>query len=185
MDPITVVAAASGIVKALGLDRVVGQWLGGDKGEEMAGRVLDVTRAVTGAGSTEEAIAVLAADQEANVALKAELLRLADAKAERDHHDRVNARALQVAALQQDDLFSKRFVYYFASAWSLFAMSYICLITVMQIPEGNQRFADTILGFLLGTIIATMVAYFFGSSSGSKASSSTLQAVLSKLTDKT
>ena len=33
--------------------------------------------------------------------------------------DRANARSMQVAALRQNDLLSKRFVYYFAAFWSI------------------------------------------------------------------
>ena len=82
--------------------------------------------------------------------------------------DTANARAMQVAALQQEDLFSKRFIYVFATFWSLFAAGYIAFITFGHIPEDNQRFADTILGFLLGTVVATILQFFFGSSMGSK-----------------
>lgn len=82
--------------------------------------------------------------------------------------DRADARALQVAALAQEDVFSKRFVYYFAAFWSVCAVAYIGCITFIAIPEANTRFADTILGFLLGTVIATILTYFFGSSLGSK-----------------
>jgi hypothetical protein len=82
--------------------------------------------------------------------------------------DRANARAMQVAALQQTDLFSKRFVYYFAIFWSVTAALYIAFITFGEIPEANVRFADTILGFLLGTVVATIIQFFMGSSMGSK-----------------
>jgi hypothetical protein len=82
--------------------------------------------------------------------------------------DRSNARAMQVAALGQGDNFSKRFVYYFATFWSITSALYIAFITFGDIPEANVRFADTILGFILGTIIATIVQFFFGSSQGSK-----------------
>ena len=82
--------------------------------------------------------------------------------------DTANARSMQVAALQQEDLFSKRFIYIFATFWSLFAAGYIAFITFGHIPEDNQRFADTILGFLLGTVVATILQFFFGSSMGSK-----------------
>ena len=82
--------------------------------------------------------------------------------------DTANARAMQVAALQQEDIFSKRFIYIFATFWSLFAAGYIAFITFGTIPEDNQRFADTILGFLLGTVVATILQFFFGSSMGSK-----------------
>jgi hypothetical protein len=82
--------------------------------------------------------------------------------------DVANARNMQVEALRQDDLFSKRFIYIFATFWSIFAASYIGFITFGTIPEDNQRFADTILGFLLGTVVATILQFFFGSSMGSK-----------------
>jgi uncharacterized membrane protein YjjP (DUF1212 family) len=82
--------------------------------------------------------------------------------------DRANARAMQGEALRQSDLFSKRFVYYFATFWSIASALYIAFITFGDIPEANVRFADTILGFILGTIIATIVQFFFGSSQGSK-----------------
>jgi hypothetical protein len=82
--------------------------------------------------------------------------------------DTANARNMQVEALRQDDLFAKRFIYVFATFWSIFAASYIGFITFGHIPEDNQRFADTILGFLLGTVVATILQFFFGSSMGSK-----------------
>ena len=82
--------------------------------------------------------------------------------------DTADARAMQVAALNQDDKFSKRFIYYFATFWSVFAAVYILWITFGNVPDDNQRFADTILGFLLGTIVAAVIQFFFGSSVGSK-----------------
>jgi hypothetical protein len=82
--------------------------------------------------------------------------------------DTANARNMQVEALRQDDLFAKRFIYIFATFWSIFAAGYIGFITFGAIPEDNQRFADTILGFLLGTVVATILQFFFGSSMGSK-----------------
>lgn len=78
-----------------------------------------------------------------------------------------SARDMQKVALQQDDTFSKRYVYYLATFWSLVAVGYIFLITFLTIPEANVRFADTTLGFLLGTIVATIINYFFGSSKSS------------------
>ena len=75
-----------------------------------------------------------------------------------------NSRNLQIEALKQDDVFSKRFVYYFAAYWSLMATIYIFTITFMPIPETSTRFADTTLGFLLGTVIATLIGFFYGNS---------------------
>lgn len=79
-----------------------------------------------------------------------------------------DARAMQVAALGQDDVFAKRFVMYLAIFWSLFAAVYIGAITFAEIPVANTRFADTILGFILGTVIATILNFFLGSTSDSR-----------------
>ena len=84
------------------------------------------------------------------------------------NEDRANARELQKVALKQDSWFAKNFIYLFAGLWSVFAMVYIAFITFYTIPAQNQRFADTILGFLLGTIVAAIIQFFFGSSLGSK-----------------
>ncbi|MEY3105228.1 MAG: hypothetical protein RJA72_1260 [Pseudomonadota bacterium] len=89
-------------------------------------------------------------------------------KIEQANKNTADARAMQVAALQQDDKFSKRFVMYLATFWSLTAVVYIFLITFTNIPELNVRFADTILGFLLGTVVATILNFFLGSSASSK-----------------
>lgn len=81
--------------------------------------------------------------------------------------DTQNARNMQVEALKQNDVFSKRFLYFFSIGWSLATAVYIAFITFAPIPPGNVRFADTILGFLLGTILATMFNFFYGTSKSS------------------
>lgn len=94
-----------------------------------------------------------------------------------------SARNMQIESLKQDDLFSKRYVYYLASFWSIVAMVYIFMITFMTIPEANVRFADTVLGFLLGTIIATVIQYFLGSSKGSADKTAQLSSFAGKSSD--
>jgi len=79
-----------------------------------------------------------------------------------------SARDMQKTALEQDDEFSKRFIYYFATLWSIAAIAFMFGITFIDIPAGSERFADTILGFLLGTIVATIINFFYGSSKGSQ-----------------
>lgn len=78
-----------------------------------------------------------------------------------------DARDMQKVALQQEDKFSKRFVYIFAAAWSLFVMVFIFAITFGTVPPESIRYADGILGFLMGTVIATLINFFYGSSNGS------------------
>jgi hypothetical protein len=85
-----------------------------------------------------------------------------------EHKNTADARGMQKEALKQDDLFSKRFVMYFAVGWSIFAAGYLVGITFFPIPDTNIRFADTIVGFLLGTLISTIMNFFFGSSRGSQ-----------------
>lgn len=94
--------------------------------------------------------------------------------------DRASARNLQVAALQQDDLFSKRFNYYFAMGWSLFSMVYFILVTFVDLPKDGVNFANIILGFLLGTAIAAIFNFYFGSSQGSKDKTKEIQDMLVK-----
>jgi len=95
--------------------------------------------------------------------------RKLDAELEKAYLADVNsARNMQVEALKQNDLFSKRFLYYFAIAWSAITATYIFGITFLTVPETSVRFADTILGVLMGTIIAQIVNFFFGSSKSSQ-----------------
>lgn len=78
--------------------------------------------------------------------------------------DTDSARDMQIEALKQHDQFSKRYVYYFSTFWSLFAAVYLAGITFFAIPKDNIRVVDTVLGFLLGTAIAMMFSYFYGAS---------------------
>lgn len=116
------------------------------------------------ADTVEAVTKAISADPDA--ALKLAQIDLETMKVEQANT--ADARAMQVAALQQSDVFSKRFPMYLTSFWSVCAAIYIGFITFSVIPEQNVRFADTILGFILGTVIATMLNFWFGSSIGSK-----------------
>ena len=87
---------------------------------------------------------------------------------ELEYKDRADARALQVAALNQDDLFSKRFLYYFALGICGFSMLIVLLLFFVEIPESNQRIVDMILGVIIGSGLISVINFFFGSSQGSK-----------------
>jgi len=87
----------------------------------------------------------------------------------REHNaNTADARDMQKVALGQDDKFSKRFLYWMAAGSLLLGFAYIFLVTFMSLPQGNQRFADTILGVVIATVITTIYNFFFGSSKGSK-----------------
>lgn len=92
--------------------------------------------------------------------------------------DTQSARQMQVAALGQEDKFAKRFVYYFATVWSIATMAYIGCITFLTIPKDNIRYADTILGFLLGTLIAQIFNYMYGTTRGSESKNAVIKDVV-------
>ena len=114
--------------------------------------------------TVEEVAKAIAGDPEA--ALKLAQIDLEKLKIEQQNL--IDARDMQKVALQQDDIFSKRFTMYLTTFWSVAAVVYIGFITFGEIPMSNVRFADTILGFILGTVIATVLNFWFGSSIGSK-----------------
>jgi hypothetical protein len=89
--------------------------------------------------------------------------------AENDLKNMQGARDMQLKAMDSDDPLVRRFVYYFVSFWSVLSATYIGFITFGEIPESNIRFADTILGFVLGTMVASMFQFLLGSSLGSRA----------------
>lgn len=165
MEPVSIAIA---LAKATGLTDLIGRKLGGYKGAEIASKVVQAAEIVTGHTDPKAALDAMREDQAKVHELKLKLIDIYDTESQREADDRANARSMQIAALSQSDTFSKRFVYVFASIWSVFAMLYIIGITFWPIPQDSVRFADTILGFLLGTVIASLFTFFYGSSKGSK-----------------
>lgn len=143
------------------------KWVtGNDKAEKVAAIAVDVAKKVSGAETGEGALDLIKADPK----LAAEF---ADKVAEREQdltlaylQDTDSARKMQIAALQQDDVFSKRFIYYFSSAWSLFAMVYMTFVTFAKVS--NENLANIIIGFLLGTAVSSIFAFFYGNTKKSQ-----------------
>jgi hypothetical protein len=100
--------------------------------------------------------------------IQAEANKHEEFMAELDEKSRQRATDMQLKAMESDDPLVRRFIYYFIGLWSLFAVAFIPSLIWVQIPESNIRFADTILGYVLGTIITGMFAFLLGSSQGSR-----------------
>lgn len=100
--------------------------------------------------------------------LKEAAMKHEEFMAEIDLKNMQGARDMQLKAMDSDDPLVRRFVYYFIGFWSVLSAGYIGFITFGQIPESNIRFADTILGFVLGTMVASMFQFLLGSSIGSR-----------------
>ena len=108
------------------------------------------------------------ATPEYNDKLKAEAMKHEEFMAELDLKNMEGARNMQLTAMQSEDPLVRRFVYYFIGFWSVLAATYLGFITFGEIPEANVRFADTIVGFVLGTMVAAMFQFLLGSSIGSR-----------------
>lgn len=100
--------------------------------------------------------------------LKEAAMKHEEFMAEIDLKNMEGARNMQLKAMDSDDPLVRRFVYFFISFWSILSAIYIGCITFVDIPEDNVRFADTILGFVLGTMVASMFQFLLGSSLGSR-----------------
>lgn len=100
--------------------------------------------------------------------LKEAAMKHEEFMAEIDLKNMQGAREMQLKAMESDDPLVRRFVYYFIGFWSLLSATYIGFITFGAIPAENIRFADTILGFVLGTMVASMFQFLLGSSIGSR-----------------
>lgn len=79
------------------------------------------------------------------------------------HANTADARAMNVAAMSSKHWLVAHFNPLLATFWSVVSALYIAFITFVAIPENNVRFADTVLGFILGTVVATLINFYFGS----------------------
>ena len=134
-----------------------------------------------GVGSIVETVGKLASDlittDKERLAAENEAKRI-DADVEKSYlSDKDSARKMQVASLAQDDVFSKRFVYYFSAGWSVFAMFFMAMVTMADIPKENISNVNIILGFLLGTAVASIFSFFLGTTQASKNKDSTIQSL--------
>jgi hypothetical protein len=150
------------LIKNGGEGTNVGRFLRGLK--DVAPDILNIAGAVTGI----DALKVLGdkikgsdsiSEQDKIIAL--EMLKI-------DLADLADARDLQKIALQQTDLFSKRFIYYLTIGVFGFSVIIVFLLFFVEIPEKNRDVINFILGVVVGTGLTGIFQYFFGSSQGSR-----------------
>ncbi|KPH64127.1 hypothetical protein WNY63_16705 [Pseudoalteromonas neustonica] len=161
MEPVTIALA---LAKLTGLDTKIGKWIGGDNGAKVASKIVDITQTLTNTASPDEALNSLKSSESLKNELRTTLLNREKELDDLAFKNTQSARNMQIKALNQDDKFSKRFIYYYAWFWSFSTVIYIGCITFLTIPETATRFADTILGFILGTVVASILNFFFGNS---------------------
>lgn len=94
-------------------------------------------------------------------------------------NDTADARDMNKVAIQSEDKFVRRFIYYFAAgAFGVVSLMAIMLFYV-EIPAGNERVLDMTIGSMLGALL-TIFAFFYGSTKGSKDKTEIMGSLLSK-----
>lgn len=64
--------------------------------------------------------------------------------------------------------------------WSVASATFLFAVVFLPMPAPNTKFADIILGFLLGTAVASILGFYFGSSVGSVAKDITISRMAEK-----
>lgn len=141
--------------------------LSGALGYDVPAEKESINQAVSSA-SQEQLLKIKELDLEFSLKMQELGINTLDSLVKAEASDKADARNMQVEALKQDGWLAKNFVYLLASFWTVATIIYIGFITFGSIPEANVRFADTILGFLLGTVIATIINFFMGTSFSSR-----------------
>lgn len=90
-----------------------------------------------------------------------------------------DARSMNEKAIENNDPFIRRFMYYLAAMTVLIVFILLILLYFVEIPQGNERIVDMALGSFIGATLA-IFTFFFGSTHGSKEKNG----LLSKLMDK-
>ena len=97
-------------------------------------------------------------------------------------NDNANARAMQIAALNQDDKFSKHFIYYLAAFIVLAAVAFGVLLFFVDVPETNQRMVEMFADVFLFAGALTVLNFFFSSTVSSRKNADALRDVVKKTT---
>ena len=159
MDIIT-----AGVLALRFAPKIIGLFQGDDKGKTIkAIEAVQVAAEFATTLSGKDAIeAMNTASPEMGERFKQSLIKQEVVVAEMRYRDVANARDMQVAALAQDDLFSKRFVYYFAAGLGFMTFLYIFGVTFVKVPADQMHIVNTVTGFLLGTALSSIINYFYG-----------------------
>jgi len=88
-----------------------------------------------------------------------------------------NARALQIVALQQDDKFSKRYVYYLATVVILIVAAFDFCLFGVRYPVENRDMINMVAGILNSGALIMILSFFFGSSAGTRKANETISRI--------
>ena len=86
-----------------------------------------------------------------------------------------SSRSMQIEALKQSDLFSKRFVYLLAAIIVALTFIYDFVMLHYSVPTENKDLCNIVAGALNTSCLASVVGFFFGSSAGSQSKDNLLK----------
>ena len=104
------------------------------------------------------------ATPEYNAKLQEEANRHSEFMAELDEKSAQRATDMHLIALKSDDVVVRRFLYYYAWFWGVFAATYFFSVSFLPVENRNRDFINIILGFLIGTAVNSLIRFFYGSS---------------------
>lgn len=102
------------------------------------------------------------ATPEYNAKLQEEANRHSEFMATLDEKSAQRATDMQMAAMNSTDTMIRRFLYYYAWYWGVFAGLYFFAVSFLPVNNHNRDFVNIILGFLIGTAVPAIIAFFFG-----------------------
>lgn len=162
MEPISI---ALGLAEATGLTDKIGSLLGGDKGKQVADRVVDVAKLVTGQTDGKQALEQVKADPEQKLRLEEALIDRETELAELAQEDRADARDMQVAVMQSENAgwLAQNFIYLMSGVLLLFAIGYSVAVTFVPLSPQGERYADLILNVVIvGGLLGGVMKFFYG-----------------------
>jgi len=108
------------------------------------------------------------ATPEYNAKLSAEAMKHDEFMMELDEKSAQRATDMQMMAMQSTDVMIRRFLYYYAWYWGIFAGLYFFAVSFLPVENRNRDFINIILGFLIGTAVPAIIAFFFGQTNKSR-----------------
>lgn len=95
-----------------------------------------------------------------------------------------NARSMQMAALNQDDLFSKRFVYFLSAFIIVSCTGFGFGLFFMTFPPQNQRLIEMFVDIYLFAGALTILKFYFGSTKASGDKTDQMNDVVNRIISK-
>lgn len=136
----------------------------GDKSGKAVEKALSIAEEITGQPG-DKALKAIEADPALALQYKTAVIDYEKHILQLEADDRKNARE---NTLSNQDAFVRRFTCWLGAACLAVGITYVFCITFLPIPDGNLRFADTILGVVISSLFCGVTGFFFGSSMGSK-----------------